>query len=41
MDFVSAELTARNLIGRYADAIHRRSPADWQATLPHPGEQQA
>lgn len=32
MDDIRAELAARNLIGRYADAIHRRDPADWGAT---------
>lgn len=32
LDDIAAELAIRNLVARYADAVHRRDAADWGAT---------
>ena len=37
LDRVAAELDIRNLVARYADAIHRRDPADWGDTWAEDG----
>ena len=37
LDRVAAELGIRNLVARYADAIHRRDPAGWGDTWAEDG----